>query len=414
MKEKRFTYHWVIVIACFLMMASTVGIVVNCFSILIPDMMSDLNYSASQIQLIGLIVTFANLISGVFIGKVMAKVGLKLTLPVYAVLMCGGLAARGLCHEFYQFFISSLFCGVGLSGVSTIPGGVLINNWFTEKKGTATGIAFTGSVVGGLVFVQLTKIIIASYGWRTTHFILGGIAALVLLPTTIFVVAEKPQDKGLVPLGADESAAVADTAELTGISTKSYLKTSSFWLLAFTVFAIGLCNMGMQNNITICLQSEHGYSAEFAANIFSVVMAVQIVGKILLGAIYDKKGVKFGTIYNVVLYILGVGAIALSGDVAMAIAYGGLFGLIGSMTTVTPPYLTALIVGRKDYSTIFGIMSLFFGLGCAFGPVIAASVFDKTGSFTPAWIGFGVVFILLAVTSVLSVKKGADFAEMTE
>lgn len=414
MKEKRFSYHWVIVIACFLMMAATVGIVVNCFSILVPPMMADLNYTASQVQLIGLIVTFANLISGVFIGKVMAKMGLRLTLPVYALLMCGGFAARGLCSEFYQFFISSLFCGIGLSGVSTIPGGVLINNWFTEKKGTATGIAFTGSVVGGLVFVQLTKVFIAAYGWRAAHFLLGGISAAILLPTTIFLVAEKPQDEGLAPLGAAEQASAVSAAKPAGITTKAYMKTGSFWLLAFTVFAIGLCNMGMQNNVTICLQGEYGYSAEFAANIFALVMGVQIIGKILLGAVYDKQGVKFGTIYNVVLYILGVAAIALGGNVAMAIAYGGLFGLIGSMTTVTPPYLTALIVGRREYSSIFGILSLFFGLGCAFGPVIAAAVFDKTGSFTPAWIGFAVVFILLSVTSILSVKKGSGFAEMTD
>jgi hypothetical protein len=41
-KEKKFTYHWVIVIAVFLMMAATVGIVVNCFSVLAPAMIKDL------------------------------------------------------------------------------------------------------------------------------------------------------------------------------------------------------------------------------------------------------------------------------------------------------------------------------------------------------------------------------------
>ena len=414
MKEQKFTYHWIIVAAVFVMFAATVAIVVNCFSVFGPAIMKDLSFSATEIQLVNLVCTFANLIGGVFIGRIMMKFGIRLTLPVYAAIMCIGLFTRGLCNSMLTFCISALVMGLGLSGCSTIPGSMLINNWFTDKKGTATGIAFSGSVVGGLIFVQISKALVTAIGWRTANTYLSIIAAVLLIPTAIFVVREKPSDKGMLPLGAEKSERNAEKPVLTGISTKAYLKTGSFWLLAFTSFGIGFCNLGMQNNVTICLESELGHSASFAANIFTIVMAVQIFGKIVLGAVYDKKGIKFGTVYNMLLFLLSVAALIFARNIAMAVAFGTLFGMMCSMTTVTPPYLTALIVGRRNYSSIYGLLSLFFGLGCAFGPVLAGKIFDATKSYTPAWIVFAVISILLALTSILSAKKAKGFAEMMD
>jgi MFS family permease len=307
------------------------------------------------------------------------------------------------------FYIISLFVGFGASGVSLIPCGVLINNWFVDKKGLATGIAFTGSVVGGLIFVQLTKYILAVHGWREAYAALGIIAALILLPTTILLVRETPGEKGLVPLGGDAEGS-AETVEAKGIRTKAYVKTPSFWLMAASFFIIGFVNLGLQNNISIYLTKAQGHSAEFAANIFSIVMFVQIFGKILLGAIYDKKGIKFGAFYCAIIYVLATAALTQSGSLPLAIAFGALFGLVSAMTTVTPPYVAALVVGVRDYPTIYGLLSLFYGIGAATGPVVAGKVFDSAGSYDPAWIAYGALAIVLVVTSILAVKKGKDFS----
>jgi MFS family permease len=344
----------------------------------------------------------------------MKKIGMRVSLPIYAILLAGGFALRGICTSMLGFCLASVVCGVGLSGISTIPGGVLINNWFTDKKGTATGIAFTGSVAGGLIFVQISKVLVASVGWRQCTLILALISAIILLPTSIFIVREKPQDKGLLPLGAEKISGDAPKAQVTGISQKAYMKTGSFWALAFALFAIGFCNLGMQNNVTICLTSEYGQDAAFAANVFSIVMGVQILGKILLGAIYDKKGVKFGSIYNMILYILVVVTLLASTNATIALVFGALFGLLCSQTTVTPPYLTALIVGRRNYPSIFGMLSLFYGIGCALGPVVAAQVFDKTGSYEPAWIAFAVIAVLSTIASIGASKKHKEYSAMMD
>ena len=80
------------------------------------------------------------------------------------------------------------------------------------------------------------------------------------------------------------------------------------------------------------------------------------------------------------------------------------------MTTVTPPYLTMLVVGRRNYSVIYGLLSLFYGVGVAVGPVVAAKVFDGSGSYAPAWIAFMVLALVMAVATVAGVRRSAEYS----
>ena len=283
-----------------------------------------------------------------------------------------------------------------------------------EKKGTMSGIAFAGSVVGGIVFVQVANVLMQAYDWRVTHYVLAAVCAVLMLPISLFVVRARPEMMGLRPLGSENSAGAAAAAAVTGISAKKFRKTASFWLLAFTVFVIGFTNMGIQRNFAICLQNEHGHSEDFAAMVYSAVMFIQIFGKLILGAVYDKKGVKFGTVYCTVLFLIAAGASLKAGSTAVAIVFGAFFGLVCSMTTVTPPYLTALIVGRRNYAGIFGLVNVFFNVGVAVGAVAAARVFDATGSFNGAWIAFAVLMVIAAFTTVLSTKHAKEYRSMTD
>lgn len=396
------------------MMAATVGITVNTFTIISPAMIADLGIKATQVQLISLVSTFANMFAGLFVGKLMAKFGMKMTMTVGTILMCGGFALRGMSSTMLTLCASNFVCGLGMAEISTIPSGVLVNNWFSmEKKGTMSGIAFAGSVVGGIVFVQVANALMQAYDWRVTHYVLAAVCAVMMLPISLFVVRARPEMMGLRPLGSENSAAAA-AAAVTGISAKKFRKTASFWLLAFTVFVIGFTNMGIQRNFAICLQNEHGHSEDFAAMVYSAVMFIQIFGKLILGAVYDKKGVKIGTIYNTVLVIATVAFALASNNAPMAVGFGVVFGLLGSMTTVTPPYLTALIVGRRNYAGIFGLVNVFFNVGVAVGAVVAARVFDATGSFNGAWIAFAVLMVIAAFTTVLSTKHAKEYRSMTD
>ena len=415
MKAKRFTYHWAIVIACFILMASSVGITQNCFNLFSIEIMNELKFTASQVQVMNTIATLMTMVSALVVGTVFNKFSMRLAMPVYAICLTGGFFLYSTVNSLAQLYILSALVGFGRGGVAVVPCGLLMNNWFKEKRGFATGIALAGSTAGGCVFVRIANAIIASMDWRRAYMVLGVMAAVLIIPTVIFVIREKPEDKGLRPYGAtDEDTASAVKAEFTGISRKKFLKTSAFWMLGITFFLISAINMGLQNNVSIYLTMQKGQTRELAADVASILLLSQVVGKILLGSIYDKKGVKFGSAYGCVVFLLSIVTIMLAGNKALAIIFGVIVGLALSMTTCTPPLLTSLAVGRREYSSIYGLLNAFATAGVALGPVIAGFIYDHTESYDLAWIIFAVVAVVILVLTILAMNKSKGYSSMTE
>lgn len=415
MKAKRFTYHWAIVIACFILMASSVGITQNCFNLFSIEIMNELKFTASQVQVMNTIATLMTMVSALVVGTVFNKFSMRLAMPVYAICLTGGFFLYSTVNSLAQLYILSALVGFGRGGVAVVPCGLLMNNWFKEKRGFATGIALAGSTAGGFVFVRIANAIIASIDWRRAYMVLGVMAAVLIIPTVIFVIREKPEDKGLRPYGAtDEDTASAVKAEFTGISRKKFLKTSAFWMLGITFFLISAINMGLQNNVSIYLTMQKGQTRELAADVASILLLSQVVGKILLGSIYDKKGVKFGSAYGCVVFLLSIVTIMLAGNKAFAIIFGVIVGLALSMTTCTPPLLTSLAVGRREYSSIYGLLNAFATAGVALGPVIAGFIYDHTESYDLAWIIFAVVAVVILVLTILAMNKSKGYSSMTE
>lgn len=415
MKAKRFTYHWAIVIACFILMASSVGITQNCFNLFSIEIMNELKFTASQVQVMNTIATLMTMVSALVVGTVFNKFSMRRAMPVYAICLTGGFFLYSMVNSLAQLYILSALVGFGRGGVAVVPCGLLMNNWFKEKRGFATGIALAGSTAGGFVFVRIANAIIASMDWRRAYMVLGVMAAVLIIPTVIFVIREKPEDKGLRPYGAtDEDTASAVKAEFTGISRKKFLKTSAFWMLGITFFLISAINMGLQNNVSIYLTMQKGQTRELAADVASILLLSQVVGKILLGSIYDKKGVKFGSAYGCVVFLLSIVTIMLAGNKAFAIIFGVIVGLALSMTTCTPPLLTSLAVGRREYSSIYGLLNAFATAGVALGPVIAGFIYDHTESYDLAWIIFAVVAVVILVLTILAMNKSKGYSSMTE
>ena len=415
MKAKRFTYHWAIVIACFILMASSVGITQNCFNLFSIEIMNELKFTASQVQVMNTIATLMTMVSALVVGTVFNKFSMRLAMPVYAICLTGGFFLYSTVNSLAQLYILSALVGFGRGGVAVVPCGLLMNNWFKEKRGFATGIALAGSTAGGFVFVRIANAIIASMDWRRAYMVLGVMAAVLIIPTVIFVIREEPEDKGLRPYGAtEENTASAVKAEFTGISRKKFLKTSAFWMLGITFFLISAINMGLQNNVSIYLTMQKGQTRELAADVASILLLSQVVGKILLGSIYDKKGVKFGSAYGCAVFLLSIVTIMLAGNKAFAIIFGVIVGLALSMTTCTPPLLTSLAVGRREYSSIYGLLNAFATAGVALGPVIAGFIYDHTESYDLAWIIFAVVAVVILVLTILAMNKSKGYSSMTE
>ena len=76
--------------------------------------------------------------------------------------------------------------------------------------------------------------------WRTTIVALSLVLLLVTLPVVLFVIKVKPTDAGRLPYGGDEGPDLAAEAEVAGLTMRDALRGSRFYLIALSVFALGI------------------------------------------------------------------------------------------------------------------------------------------------------------------------------
>ena len=74
------------------------------------------------------------------------------------------------------------------------------------------------------------------------------------------------------------------------------------------------------------------------------------------------------------------------------------YGIGGGGITVCPPLLVNALFGEKDYGNIVAAMNMATNLGGAFGGMIAAAVYDITGSYIVFWwmaaVAMGLVMVI--------------------
>ncbi|MEG1541123.1 MAG: MFS transporter [Oscillospiraceae bacterium] len=409
--KKNNSHAWIIVIACFIMSFAEIGIVINCSSVFLKPVSEAMGFTRTQFSLCTTILTLAVMVSSLLMGKLIGKVKLKPLMLIGVVLSVGGFVTYSFSTSLPMFYVASALIGLGSGLTAIIPCSVMLTNWFVEKRGLAIGIAFTGSGFGGMIFAPLSNWIITTYGWQTAYLVLGITIAVLTIPVCLFMVCLNPAEKGMTAYGATETTDAAGPQELTGIAPKAFFKTKSFWLLAIVAFLVGLINLGVLGQIPAHL-TDNGLSATFATGMVTLYMAVLIVGKILLGAVYDKKGIVFGTLYLTVLFVAAMAALILSKSMVVGIIFACVFGFAHAMTTVTNPLLTANIAGPLHYAEIYAVINLFFNIGMAFGAPISNAIYDAQGKYDLAFVIYAVVSVLLAVGTIVAYKSAKGYNEM--
>ncbi|MEO7660592.1 MAG: MFS transporter, partial [Pyrinomonadaceae bacterium] len=128
------------------------------------------------------------LMSGVFSligGWLLGRIGLKTLMAIGCVMLGAGLTLHSQAAAAETVYFSRFLMGASLGFVGVTPCVVLVSNWFKTGRGTALGIALTGTSLGGSFVSLMAAPLIPNYGWRTALLMLTAIVWVVLLPVII-------------------------------------------------------------------------------------------------------------------------------------------------------------------------------------------------------------------------------------
>ena len=179
--------------------------------------------------------------------------------------------------------------GYFLSG--PIPHQIIISNWFKEKRGRAMGITYVGVAVvgsiGNLVGPYLAKQMPYTEALSKMSFLL-----LLAWPIAIFVLRDRPSDKGQLPDGKEDLSQIRETKFEPSKTFGFLLGKSAFWLLlvgsAASIGSIAAVNFHMK-----FVFEAQGFTDQTARNaIWSTasfwVLWASIAGRLLAGYLADK------------------------------------------------------------------------------------------------------------------------------
>ena len=327
-------------------------------------------------------------------GWAVDRVGPRRLIAVGIPLMGLGYVAMSRIDGLLTFFFVYVFMiSLGNSlGMST-PITAAVANWFNRKRGLAFGIMWSGVGVGGL-FVPALGWLVETYGWRPAALMVGVFIAVLGVPVAS-VMRHRPEPYGYYPDGVIPASVRASGATRRPVmpdlsndfTAREALRTSSFWYLTLSIMARSLVSGGIGLHL-VPFFVDLGASNVTAAALAGSVGLMSIPGRFGLSALGDFVNKRYVMVASLALMAVSIVFMARAPNVTAVIPILVAFSASQGGISVIPQSLIADYFGRRSYATIQGFRSTIQMLGIIVGPIISGYVFDTTGSYTAAFLGF--------------------------
>tara|TARA_Y100000588_G_scaffold376965_1_gene455404 strand:- start:217 stop:1428 length:1212 start_codon:yes stop_codon:yes gene_type:complete len=388
---KKTFYGWFIVGASFFTMMMTVGVVIYGMPFFYEFFKDEFGWTDSEATrgvLIGtlLVLPLGGLVVHRFSPRKLIMCGLVLEL---LALNCFGLMEGNLV--LYCFIWCILMVGFLFSGL--IPNQVILSRWFHKLRGTAFGFAYLGLGLGGAISQKYVALpLIEAYGWRTALMGIGGLL-LFLFPVLIFLVRDRPEDKGLYADGVDTPP--QDT-KVEALPFSHLLRQKSFWVLAFSSF----CSIGaigsIDHNLPLLIRRS-GLSLGVVANTHLLRLGSSLAGRVVMGRLADRVSKKYVMIAAYLLVALPVPLLFYIDRPGILETFAVIFGFGMGADFMLIPLMAAEIFGANSLARAMGIIWPFDSVGQAICPNIVAYLRDRSGSYK---VGLSMVFALALIGAV--------------
>ena len=368
------------------------------------------------VSIASVVVTATIFVTGLYIGKVIARLGIRKTMILGCILMALSFVMFAI-STIPSLFAGFLFLGGGTTFCGYTPASLIISNWYGKKKGLALSAVFTGMSLGASFYSYVAGILLTKWGLRGTGFCVSVFILVTGLPILFLAIREKPD---VDPDAADELAAGTDVSAkstqkdllLLDVSPKTAGKTALFAVIMVVVLLSSGVVSTVQSYIPSHLQAE-GLDTIGASRIYSLMMLVGTLGTLLGGFIADKKGTRTFILYTSVVFFIGTWLLIFCPQ-QMGLLYVAavLMGLSYPLCSMTPTLLMADTFGKEAYSGLLGIVqaSTFASIGVFFP--LTGVLYRVNGSYKMAYVILNLLMIVSIIFTLIATSRKAKEREL--
>ncbi|HZH07250.1 MAG TPA: MFS transporter [Lautropia sp.] len=400
-----FYYGWLVVAVVFV----TMGVGVNArtaFSLLYPPILDEFGWERG---VTAGVFSFGFLMSAILsplFGRMMDSHGPRTVTLLGVVATAAGLSLAAWSTEPWHFYATlGLLVGSGSVCLGYSCQALFLPAWFERRRGLAMSIAFAGVGVGSIVLLPLLQRLIEVYGWRSACLALG-LFALALLTPLALLLRRRPEDIGLQPDGATNTAGAAAAARRAYVVDAAWVavdwtlaravRTTRFWWLALGYFCGLFAWYLVQVHQTKYLV-EVGFSASEAAWALGWVSLAGVPGQIALGQLSDRVGREIVWSIGSFGFLLTYAALLLlpaNPNLGLLVFMVLVQGALGYGVTSVFGAIPAEIFEGRHYGSIFGVLMLVALTGGAIGPLVGGMLHDWTGGYELAfWLAMSLIVL---------------------
>lgn len=408
-KQKKFFYGWVIVAVCLLVQAIPFGVGSNLPPTFINYVVKAEGFSFASFSLMFTIGTIISAVCSPFIGKLFTKVNVKVLYIIASILVGVGFMAFSFAgNHLIAYYILAGIVQIGVATMSSIGVPTLINAWFKVNKGTAMGIAFAGGGLGNIFLQMIAGRWLAdpTIGYKGAYIRFGAIALVISLIFSIFFVRmpkSKEELEANIPKKKKGDENIAHHISW-GYTISEVTKMPQFWMIGISFIFVGFYVAGVALQFIAYLQNleEAGILLIPSARIASLFGLFSIFGTILGGMLFDKFGLSKSYSFSGILVVIACLCLIFLKDINfLAYIFPICFGISMFSYIMGPSYMTGALFGDREYSTILGIIQIFFALGFAIGSPIFGMIIDNFG-WTVGWTSTIIYAIIAYIGLVIS------------
>ncbi len=394
MKRKLF-YGWIVALAGMCVMATAIGIINNCFGLLIIPACKELGLSRRAMAGNQTMLNLGAMITAIAAGKIFSHYRIRVLMRIGSVVMCVFYFLLSLVYSLPAFYIVALGTGLAQGMVNVVPFSIVIGNWFHKHRGLALGLTYMGSGLGGMLFNLLGGYLIERLNWRITVQIFAAILCAVVLPLIFLVVKVRPEDMGLRPLEEGERAAAHQRPVKAKLG--EWLRQKTFYVVGLDIFVVGMAVNGIAATSTP-YYTDLFSSTLVGANLASGFMASVAAGKLLLGVLYDRLGLLKATLVSHLLLMTALAALGMGRNSFFIGVFLLSTGIAAAMSSVSIPFLAGALASGVDRVEVVGAYSGLQSLGALMAPVACGWICDQTGDYALSyWL------LLIAVGFILPI-----------
>ena len=396
LKKIRGRYLLVLLAMCGLV-SSSLGIMTNAGGIFFSPIAAELGQPTAMVNLTLTISNLTFAVAGILSARWVGPKRFRPAVIAFSLVFAGSTALLSLCRDMPSLYAVNAFRGFSAGLIGNVLATSVIGRWFLSDTGFITSLVLGSSGLIGALFNPVLEAVIRSAGWRTAYLAAAGITLLLNLPAMLFPISFLPEDSGMKPIGSGEAPERKDRSREDHRGNGAGTTVLILTLMSFSLISLVTSVPQLFKPIT-----ETYSMRETGILMMSVVLVANTAGKLFLGLMTDRIGVKLSFLIYGLIIAAGVLILLLTRVSGLLLLSAAMIGLSYSLPTVAAVMICRELYSPEQYSAVFPKINLGVSVANALGYPLLGAFFDRTVNYDGALMMI-IVIILISIGGVFIV-----------